>query len=256
MVAQGVPPPDLPLSSGTTEQTPKEPPVVKKPGGGFDAPDPFTAGAGSSKPEDVVQPTPPPSIAEASPLAPSTFRQPEKPHQKRRLVVLIIGGLVVLILVAALAVVAVRFFLAMGTSVTEEPAVVGAGEEDIAPLDEEPTLPIKEETTQTPEGDAESAIMDDDIDGLTAAEESFYGTDPGVADTDGDGFNDGEEVRAGFDPLGPGKLDSDNDGFPDPDEREFGSDPFNPDTDGDGYSDGDEIQNGFNPLIPSPGDRL
>lgn len=98
--------------------------------------------------------------------------------------------------------------------------------------------------------------MDEDNDGLTTAEERFYNTDPALADTDKDGFKDGEEVRAGYDPLGPGKLDTDNDGFPDPDERSFGSDPANPDTDGDGYNDGAEIKNGYNPLIQSPGDKL
>jgi hypothetical protein len=33
-----------------------------------------------------------------------------------------------------------------------------------------------------------------------------YGTDPTVADTDGDGFTDGEEVRADSDPLDPASL--------------------------------------------------
>lgn len=275
MVAQGVPPPDLPLSlegsgaegkkkspqssaarpspeatAGTAGQAPK-PPVAEEPGGGVDAPDPFTAGktTGDESADAAGQtPTPPPSVTEAVPLAPTTFRQPERPHRVRRRIVLFVGGFVVLVLLAALAWVAVRFFLAGGEDVTE-PEVLAPEDELLPGGEEEPVL-------SAPTGEAEEAVLDSDGDGLTAAEERFYGTDPEVADTDGDGFNDGEEVRAGFDPLGPGKLDSDNDGFPDPDEREFGSDPFNPDTDGDGYSDGDEIQNGYNPLIPSPGDEL
>ena len=266
MVEQGVPPPDLPLSSEgggssdagarklapqdfTVEQVPQSPVEGRggrPPGGGVDAPDPFTAG----KAERAG--LPPPSISETVPLAPSMWRQAEMPRRGRRGVVLVIGGLVVFILLAALGVVAVRFFLAAPGGDRGEDMTTGRGPEENI----DGNLPAVETGGAAPTAEPEEAILDSDGDGLTAAEESFYGADPNVADTDGDGFNDGEEVRAGFDPLGPGKLDSDNDGFPDPDEREFGSDPFNPDTDGDGYSDGDEIQNGFNPLIPSPGDKL
>jgi len=43
---------------------------------------------------------------------------------------------------------------------------------------------------------------DPDKDGLeTAIEVSIYGTDPRNPDTDGDGYTDGEEVQAGYDPL-------------------------------------------------------
>ena len=49
---------------------------------------------------------------------------------------------------------------------------------------------------------------DDDNDGLTNSEESYYGTDPKNPDTDGDGYNDGAEVKAGYDPNGPGKLET------------------------------------------------
>lgn len=47
--------------------------------------------------------------------------------------------------------------------------------------------------------------QDPDKDGLTTFEEQeTYGTDPNNPDTDGDGFLDGEEVGAGFNPLGAG----------------------------------------------------
>ncbi len=46
-------------------------------------------------------------------------------------------------------------------------------------------------------------IKDSDNDGLTDSEEKFYGTNINNPDTDGDGFFDGEEVRAGYDPLTP-----------------------------------------------------
>lgn len=54
--------------------------------------------------------------------------------------------------------------------------------------------------------DAAKAKSDDDNDGLTYTQESLYGSDPENADTDGDGFSDGEEVVAGYNPNGPGAL--------------------------------------------------
>lgn len=48
-----------------------------------------------------------------------------------------------------------------------------------------------------------SEAKDSDGDGLTDAEEEFYGTDPYNKDTDGDGYNDYIEVTAGTDPLDP-----------------------------------------------------
>jgi len=50
-------------------------------------------------------------------------------------------------------------------------------------------------------------INDPDFDGLLTADESSYGSDPRNPDTDGDGYNDGDEVLAGYDPNGPGMLD-------------------------------------------------
>lgn len=52
---------------------------------------------------------------------------------------------------------------------------------------------------------------DDDHDGLTNKEESFYKTDPRNKDTDGDGFADGEEILAKRDPLKSGPNDKLND---------------------------------------------
>ena len=215
----------------------------------------------------------PPSIDEAKPIAPTAFREPEMPRKGRRRAALIVGIVVIVIMLAAIGYAAVRFFMVnLGTAENSEtttplaeetaeetPDTIPSGEGDLLL----PTVPTVEpattaspEVTLMPTTGTDAEVLDTDQDGLTAAEERFYGTDVNKADTDEDGFNDGEEIRSGYDPLGPGKLDSDNDGFADPEEREFGSDPFNPDTDGDGYSDGDEIQNGYNPLIPSPGDKL
>lgn len=52
-------------------------------------------------------------------------------------------------------------------------------------------------------------VIDTDHDGLTDDMEKIMGTDPFNKDSDGDGFIDGEEVRNGYDPLGPGKMQKD-----------------------------------------------
>ncbi|MBN2800734.1 MAG: redoxin domain-containing protein [Deltaproteobacteria bacterium] len=64
---------------------------------------------------------------------------------------------------------------------------------------------------------------DADEDGLSNADEKELGTDPDLADTDGDGLSDGQEVNdLGTDPL---SLDSDADGYLDQEEVAVGSDP-------------------------------
>ncbi len=59
-------------------------------------------------------------------------------------------------------------------------------------------------------------IIDDlDHDGLNGWEENIHGTNPENPDTDGDGYLDGEEVIAGYDPTIPApndKLDDDSSG--------------------------------------------
>ena len=86
---------------------------------------------------------------------------------------------------------------------------------------------------------ADGVVADRDDDGLSTYSELFeHGTEPGLADTDGDGRLDGEEVAAGTDPLA---RDSDGDGMPD------GSDPEPlvasgwSDGDGDGIADEYEV---------------
>lgn len=279
---------------GPAKQSPPTPVVTGSPGEGFDAPDPFAPGkargvsAGvraSTTPAGFSQAVPSaaapsgvstysggtakPSLVDPAPLAPDVFKQPESPRRGHRRLIIFTAGFVILLLLAIVGGIAARFFLTNeATSSDTKPTETTAADDTTADVTdgtlfntEQPAssdLIISEpvEVSEEDELRPEEAVLDGDADGLTAAEEGFYGTDLAVADTDGDGYNDGEEVRAGFDPLGPGKLDSDSDGFPDPDERDFGSDPFNPDTDGDGYNDGDEITHGFNPLIPSPGDKL
>jgi outer membrane protein OmpA-like peptidoglycan-associated protein len=89
---------------------------------------------------------------------------------------------------------------------------------------------------------------DADGDGLTNLEESKMGTNPDVADTDGDGVNDADDKCpkiAGkdngcpeVDNSGP---DSDKDGLSDAMEGKIGTNPNNPDSDGDGLNDGEEF---------------
>lgn len=52
--------------------------------------------------------------------------------------------------------------------------------------------------------------IDADSDGLPDEIEKSFGTDLNKTDTDGDGHQDGEEVRNGFNPQGAGKLSLDN----------------------------------------------
>ncbi|MFT5189521.1 MAG: hypothetical protein ACI957_002551 [Verrucomicrobiales bacterium] len=65
---------------------------------------------------------------------------------------------------------------------------------------------------------------DTDLDGLSDDDEStIHMTDPLVADSDGDGLKDGEEIASGTDPL---KVDTDGDGNSDAAELLFGADPL------------------------------
>jgi hypothetical protein len=54
------------------------------------------------------------------------------------------------------------------------------------------------------------SAKDTDGDGLFDKMEEAIGTDPEDVDTDDDGYNDGEEVRGGYNPLGDGKMKVDN----------------------------------------------
>jgi hypothetical protein len=104
----------------------------------------------------------------------------------------------------------------------------------------------------------EIAEQDDDRDGLTNDQElKKYFTDPNNADTDSDGYNDGQEIAAGYSPrYGNSKkliqVDSDKDYLVDSWELILGTSLMNPDSDGDLYLDGTEVAAGYDPLNPSP----
>jgi outer membrane protein OmpA-like peptidoglycan-associated protein len=108
-----------------------------------------------------------------------------------------------------------------------------------------------------------SGSDDPDNDGLTNDEEEDLSINPDVADTDGDGLRDGEEVNIyKTDPLktdsdgdslkdgeeantfktSGNRSDSDDDGLNDGEEvHKYKTDPLRKDTDDDGLTDGDEV---------------
>jgi hypothetical protein len=75
---------------------------------------------------------------------------------------------------------------------------------------------------------------DADGDGLTAREESFWGTLPHDRDSNDNGVPDGAEVGMGYDGVNP---DTDGDGWTNAFELTKGTSPFDPDTDHDGHID-------------------
>jgi hypothetical protein len=101
--------------------------------------------------------------------------------------------------------------------------------------------------------------IDDDNDGASDAAERKYHTDPLRADTDGDGFPDGQDRcplivspnQSDVDLDGPGDIcdrDNDNDGLSDDAEHLLGTSTTDRDTDDDGVSDSVEERLGTNPL--------
>jgi hypothetical protein len=72
---------------------------------------------------------------------------------------------------------------------------------------------------------------DTDGDGLTQYEEAFLGTNPGLADSDGDGIPDGFSARYRLDPLAGYKsiVDTDGDGLDDRSEMRANSNPISSD---------------------------
>jgi len=114
----------------------------------------------------------------------------------------------------------------------------------------------------------EARTCDQEPDGLKNYEEENLGTDPKVADTDGDGLYDGEEVNniddthtslrpeRTSDPLDPcdpdvtiGVCDQDEDGLTNAEEAEAETNATNPDTDGDGVLDGVDGTDGATALL-------
>lgn len=91
------------------------------------------------------------------------------------------------------------------------------------------------------------ASADLDADGLTNLQEFTNKTNPLVADTDGDGLSDGQEVNTTM--TSPLVADTDKDGLSDGVEvNTHGTDPLLTDSDGDGIDDSKEIALGLDAL--------
>lgn len=83
-----------------------------------------------------------------------------------------------------------------------------SGLQEIIVPDEKDDVSIVQSTVSTPVvltvnrvPDPVKQAVDSDHDGLSNDEEARLGTDPNNPDTDGDGYKDGDEISAGFDPL-------------------------------------------------------
>jgi len=97
--------------------------------------------------------------------------------------------------------------------------------------------------------------VDHDNDGLATFDEQGLKTNPFEADSDGDGFTDGWEVKYQFDPTDVNDPPSanghgDSDGLTNAQEAFHGTNPRLNDTDGDGAWDNVEIGAGTDPLDP------
>jgi hypothetical protein len=104
--------------------------------------------------------------------------------------------------------------------------------------------------------DAGEPAPDSDADGIADQVEVFYGLDPALADTDGDGYRDGIERMAhvDLDPLvadsgcETGDLDTDLDGLRDCEELVLGTLPRDADSDDDRILDEVEVLMGTSPV--------
>jgi len=123
-----------------------------------------------------------------------------------------------IIIVLAIAIISVVVFFVYlskrnnATNIQIQPAVEDA--KNAVPTEEENLNASIEQTKLT----------DKDLDGLTDEEEKKLGTKIDVADSDGDGVLDSDEVNG------------------------YKTNPNKADSDGDGYEDGYEIRRGYNPL--------
>ena len=171
-------------------------------------------------------PTEKPAAFQPKPALPSQYSGAE--DQGARTGAMIKRVFLLVAVLAALAVILVFGYLGYKMFLSEkDPAVL----EDSG-LIEEPAPPVAEPTPVIPPARVipppppPPGPVDSDGDGLTDEEERALGTDPLNPDTDNDGLFDREEVRVyGTDPLNP---DTDGDGYLDGDEVKAGFNPLGP----------------------------
>src|SRR3989338_3549658 len=188
--------------------------IGPRPGEGFDIPDPF--GGESPMPPKTTQPKPlisSPDIIPPTPLAPPVFQQmaPQK-QEGRRWVLVTLGAFIAVLLIGVIVFIAIRLLSQSGSQVpipsfspvaTTAPA---SATPTVAPT-EAPAAPTSTPTPILAPGGADD-VADPDSDNLTNAEERFYGTESTNADTDGDGYSDGDEITHGHNPLIPAPNDA------------------------------------------------
>ncbi len=199
------------------EQTPK-PPLAPEPQDMFAAPPanlPMASAPGSGSEPPPAPPLkgggPPQSPSAPAPSMPMMPSMDEHHGSGLKTALMVIGGLII---------VGVAGFIAYKLIVAPQADQSDNGDVPFtAPTETEPTTPVVEE----PVVEEEPVAVDSDGDGLTDEDESKFGTDARLADTDKDGLGDKEEVQV------------------------YGTDPLDPDTDDDTYLDGQEVASGFNP---------
>ncbi len=93
--------------------------------------------------------------------------------------------------------------------------------------------------------------IDEDADGISAAEELFLGTSDNNIDSDSDSMDDKYEVDNGLNPTDPsdGTADFDGDTLSNSEEYSLGLNPWNADSDLDQMPDNWELEYGLNPLV-------
>lgn len=137
---------------------------------------------------------------------------------------MLVGGAAVLLIGIAAAVV----FLRRSSTAPGEAGSGSVGNTNTQNLNAATNVAAASTTTNTAPAVVQPEVItnDKDRDGLTDDEEAKLGTNPVLADTDGDGLSDYDEVKV------------------------YKTNPLKPDTDGDGSTDGVEVKKGYNPNGP------
>lgn len=189
------------------------------------------------EPEDIFAATEPPAVSKSAPASPAVkppvvIETPppviaKAPLISSRKTMIVLGVIVGLIILGGVGYGLARFLRQAQTSPEASaptpsamepeaviPSTVAPTPEQEAPLIPEapPVGPI--DTDGDGLSDEEETAMgtkidepDSDSDGLFDFEEvKTYQTDPNNVDTDGDTYNDGTEVRNGYNPKGEGRL--------------------------------------------------